>query len=127
MTQYRLIGSAARAFSISALEPSIPTSVRYLVETWADDLVPLLGKLEVPTIVLSPGFNEEFMASPMNEQQVRGRFHGGWEAAVRDGANLDHRVVDDARFLIWEDQPRVVGSTLNELTKKRGSMSKRSK
>lgn len=97
------------------LEPSLPTSIRYTVETWADDLVPLLSDLEVPTIVLSPGFDDAFMNGDSG-RQIRTRFHGGWEAAVEDGAPIEHRIVPEARFLIWVDRPDAVAEALAELT-----------
>ena len=100
------------------LEPSLPTAIRYTVETWADDLVPLLPNLEVPTIVLSPGFEESFM-SGTNGDLVRSRFHGGWDAAIEAGAGIDHRVVPGARFLMWKDRPDSVTEALAELATRR--------
>lgn len=96
------------------LEPALPTSIRYLVETWADDLVPLLPNLSVPAIVVSPGFDETFMATE-NGELIRSRFHGGWEAAIAGGATIEHRVVPDARFLLWVDRPDAVSAALADL------------
>lgn len=97
------------------LQPSLPTAIRYTVETWADDLVPDLKGLRPPTLVLSPGFDEEFMGTQTGAI-ARERFQAGWEAAVEAGAALEHRVVDGARLLLWEDRPDAVREALAELT-----------
>lgn len=102
------------------LEPSLPTSIRYTVETWADDLVPLARTLTVPAIVLSPGFDEAFMSGPHGEG-MRTRFYGGWQAAVEAGAPIDHRIVPGARFLMWMDRPEAVAGALAELVAKRAT------
>ena len=93
------------------LQPSLPTAIRYTVETWADDLVPDLTGLKVPTAVLSPGFDEQQMESPRGEM-IRQRFHVPWEEAVEAGSPLVHTVVAGARLLIWEDQPAAVRQAL---------------
>lgn len=98
------------------LEPSLPTSIRYTVETWASDLVPVMHALQAPAIVLSPEF--DFLEGNRSTQ-TRARFHSGWNAAVEEGAELDHRVVPGARFLIWEDAPEAVGEALRELADRR--------
>lgn len=100
------------------LEPPLPVLVRYLVESWAVDRVPVAASLTVPTIILSPGFDAAFMSSSQGEP-VRSRFHQGWDAAAEGGA-LDHRIVDGARFLIWEDAPEAVTDALSELSSRRG-------
>ena len=100
------------------LEPSLPTSIRYMVETWADDLVPVLSNLSVPTTVLSPGFDEEFMTG-MGGDLVRQRFHAGWDEAAEAGGAIEHRVLDGARFLIWHDRPDAVGNALANLAARR--------
>ena len=97
------------------LQPTIPTAVRYTVEVWATDLIPVVARLTVPTIVLSPGFDEDFLRSPRGEQ-FRSRFHAGWDSALAAGATLEHRIVPNARFLIWKDQPDVVINALSELS-----------
>jgi len=94
-----------------ALQPSLPTAIRYTVESWADDLVPDLEKLTVPTVVLVPGFDEAFMSS-VSGTVVRERFQAGWEAALDAGAPLDYSIVPDARLLLWEDQPESVSKAL---------------
>jgi len=99
------------------LEPSLPTSIRYTVETWADDLVPIVTEAEVPIIVLSPEF--DFLQGERLEG-TRTRFHAGWDTAIEQGASLEHRVVAGARFLIWEDAPGVVEDALRELSARRG-------
>ncbi len=96
------------------LQPSLPTAIRYTVETWADDLVPDLARLETPTLVLSPGFDDEFMAG-MAGTVVTERFHAGWRAAIEAGAPLEHTIVPNSRLLIWEDQPAAVHAALAQL------------
>ncbi len=96
------------------LEPSLPISIRYTVETWADDLVPRLSDLAPPVTILSPGFDEEFMAGT-NGELMRSRFYAGWEEGIEAGARIDHRIVPGARFLIWEDQPESVAAALTSL------------
>ncbi len=98
------------------LTPSLPTAIRYTVETWADDLVPDLVELKTPTIVLSPGFTEGYLDSPMGPT-IRTRFHEGWEAAIDAGAHLEHVVVPDAHLLLWEDDPAEVQAALARLAK----------
>lgn len=97
------------------LEPSLPTAIRYLVESWADDLVPVVTDLAVPMIVLSPDFG--FL--PDQQESVRTRFHAGWEAAIEAGAELDHRIVPGGRFLTWEDAPDAIPAALRELSEAR--------
>ena len=113
-----LLMSAAARFPLPAggpSEPSLPTAIRYLVESWADDLVPVVMDLAVPMIVLSPDFG--FL--PDQQESVRTRFHAGWEAASEAGAELDHRIVPGARFLTWEDAPGAIPAALRELSEAR--------
>lgn len=102
------------------LQPSVPTAVRYTVETWADDLVPDLAGLETPTLVLSPGFDEAYLATSTGGT-IRERFHGGWGAALEAGAGFEHIVVEGARLLLWEDRPEVVLGALEELVERRAA------
>ena len=103
------------------LEPTLPVSIRYTVETWADDLVPVLGEVSVPFTVLSPGFDESFLEG-QNGELVRTRMHGGWDAAIGAGARIEHSVVSGARFLIWHDRPEAVSEALEELVATRESI-----
>jgi len=96
------------------LQPSVPTAIRYTVETWADDLLPDLVKLRTPTIVLSPGFDPDLMATQLGTT-IRTRFHDGWDTAIEGGAALEHTVVPGARILLWEDRPADVLSALESL------------
>ncbi len=96
------------------LQPSVPTAIRYTVESWADDLVPDLAELRTPTVVLSPGLNDELLGLQLGTT-ITQRFHAGWDEAAKAGASLEHRVVSDARLLIWEDQPAAVMSALEGL------------
>lgn len=98
------------------LEPSLPVSIRYLVETWADDLVPVVAAIDAPVIVLSPAF--DFLEGASRERNER-RFLEGWKAAREQGAGLEHRVVPGARFLIWEDAPAALDQALQDLSRRR--------
>ena len=101
------------------LHPTLPTAIRYTVETWADDLVPDLGRLKTPTLVLSPGFDDEFLSTPTGTT-IRERFHGGWNTALEAGAPLEHTVIPGARLLLWEDEPTEVQYALERLAELRG-------
>lgn len=98
------------------LEPSLPTSIRYTVEVWAHDLVPVVAATEVPVVVLSPDF--AFLEGERLEQ-TRVRFHAGWDAAIEAGGGLEHRVVEGARFLVWEDAPDAFYGALRDLAARR--------
>lgn len=93
------------------LQPTLPTAIRYTVETWADDLVPDLTKLTTPTTVLTPGFDETFLTGMMGDT-IRTRFHEPWAEAIAAGAPLEHTIVPDARLLLWEDRPETVLAAL---------------
>lgn len=99
------------------LEPTLPTAVRYTLECWSDDLVPELKDLRTPTVVLSPGFDEAFLATPSGEV-IRQRFHAGWEVAVKAGAPIEHTIVAGARLLVWEDRPEEVHGALKSLARR---------
>jgi len=109
-------GVAERAWW-EVLEPTLPTSIRYTVEVWANDLAPVAAGVEVPMIVLSPDF--AFLEGDRRESTVN-RFHGGWERAIENGGTLEHRVVEGGRFLLWEDAPEAVYGALGELADGRG-------
>ena len=96
------------------IQPSVPTAVRYTVEAWADDLVPDLPFVTTPTVVLSPGFSEDFRGSA-SWSTVEQRFHAGWDQAIGEGATLQHTIVPDARLLLWEDRPEEVLAALKDL------------
>lgn len=100
------------------LQPSLPTAIRYTVETWADDLVPDLPALDVPLLVLSPGFDAELLGSPTGAM-LQQRFHAGWDQALAAGAAFEHRRVPDARLLLWEDRPQAVEDALWEVAAQR--------
>lgn len=95
------------------LEPTLPTSIRYTVEAWADDLVPVVAAVEVPVVVLSPDFA---WLEGGRRETTRARFQGGWEEAVEQGGGLEHRVIEGARFLIWEDAPEALDRALRDLS-----------
>lgn len=100
------------------LVPTLPTAIRYQVESWADNLIPVVTGTQVPMIVLSPGFDPDYLAGDRG-RNIRTRFHAGWEEAIEQGAGLDHRVVPGARFLIWEDAPDAVTEAAEELARGR--------
>lgn len=96
------------------LQPTLPTAIRWTVEPYAVDLVPALNDLKVPTTVLAPGLDEKLRGWE-RASFLDARFVEPWQDAVKAGAPIDLRVVEEARFLIWVDRPEAVTGALAEL------------
>jgi pimeloyl-ACP methyl ester carboxylesterase len=101
-----------------AAEPTLPTWVRYLCESWAQDITLDLGGLTVPTLLVQPEFDSDFYFDPANDY-MRGFVHGTWDGVEELSDQISVAAVKDSRVFIMDDQPeeldRVVEAFLVDL------------
>lgn len=79
--------------------------IRYLCEFWASDVTRSFDRLQVPVLALIPGFDEKFLADPVNSF-VKSAYMDSWETVIPKHAKLELVKVPNARLLVLEDEPK---------------------
>lgn len=90
-----------------AAEPPLPVWVRYLCELYAQDSTLRLDELEMPMLLLQPGFDEDFWFEP-GQDYMRGYTHGTWEGVEQLNERITVQTVPDARVFIMDDEPEAL-------------------
>ena len=73
--------------------------IRYLLETWSQDLVLDVAELEVPTLLLKPGFDADY-APPDGADFMTFATDRSWDGVEATSELVTVRVVEDARLFI---------------------------
>jgi pimeloyl-ACP methyl ester carboxylesterase len=95
----------ARLFA-QVSEGPLPVVIRYLLEFHAADLAAEFSDIEAPVLLLSPGFPETMLKDEATSW-LPYFFTDGWKGIERN-PRVERVVVDDARILLWLDQPERV-------------------
>jgi len=82
----------------------LPVKIRYLAEFMASDDSSELAALNVPLLVLRPGFNEKFLADPAHVFYKTG-FQDSWDAFSAN-SHIKLLTIPNARALVLDDQPQ---------------------
>jgi pimeloyl-ACP methyl ester carboxylesterase len=94
----------------------LPVLIQYQCEFLASDISREYARISVPTRVLVPSFTPELLANP-KQAYLKSNFIDAWESAKRANPLLVVRVVAGSRLFVMDDQPTVVASAIDELTK----------
>jgi pimeloyl-ACP methyl ester carboxylesterase len=95
----------------------LEVKIRYLCEYWASDITADLARLQVPTLVLVPGFDEKFLAEPAN-RSLKMTYQDPWDAVTAKQSAIEVVKVPDARLLILTEQPEVAGRLIHQFLQK---------
>jgi pimeloyl-ACP methyl ester carboxylesterase len=94
--------------------------IRYLCEFWASDVSEQFGKLSLPMLLLSPGFDEKYLADPANTF-AKLAYVTSWETLAPQNNKLEVAKIPNSRLLVFDDQPQAseeaVASFLKRLAK----------
>jgi len=85
----------------------LPVKIRYTCEFWLSNITPDFSKLNVPILVLAPGFDEKFLADPANNF-VKTAFVNGWDTALIKQPRVDVVRVPGARLLLLKERSAIV-------------------
>lgn len=83
----------------------LPVKIRYLAEFMASDHSAEFSSLNVPMLVLRPGFNDKLLADPAYGW-LKTSFQDSWNAFSKN-PRIEVMTVPNARALILEDQPKL--------------------
>lgn len=89
----------------------LQVKIRYLCEFWASDVTVRFDKLRVPIMALVPGFDEKFLAAPVNSF-AKIAFLDSWETLVPKHPKLELVKIPDARMLVLDDQPKLADDAI---------------
>jgi len=90
-----------------AASAPLPVLVRYTLESWAQDATVGLDRLEVPTLVVIPGFGEDHW-QPAGRPYMKAFCQDGWGAAEGASPHLRVVTIPDTRVFIMDDQPEAL-------------------
>ena len=91
--------------------------IRYLCEFWASDVTRGFDKLQVPVLALVPGFDEKFLADPLNGF-AKPAFLDSWETLVPKHPQLELVKISNARMLVLDDQPKAADEAIAAFVRK---------
>jgi pimeloyl-ACP methyl ester carboxylesterase len=94
-----------------AAEPPIHVWVRYLCEFFAQDVSLLLDSLSVPTLLLKPDLEGNYVEPGNN--YMWSYCHTSWAASVSENQQIEEETIPDSRVFIWFDQPNRFDSSVN--------------
>lgn len=88
-----------------AASPSLPVWIRYLLEFYALDVTLDLAKLEVPVLVVQPGFDDPAFLVEPGRNYMRNLTHDSWRDVVRAPGRIEFVTIPGARLFVMYDQP----------------------
>ena len=102
----------AQHFWELALTGPIPTAVRYFCETWAVDVTRELSELSVPTLVVIPGFDDEFLAEEGMGQMAKSFYQDSWEPVRAMAGPIQFTTLEGVRLVPWEDDGEALSARI---------------
>jgi pimeloyl-ACP methyl ester carboxylesterase len=88
----------------------LPVKIRYLSEFMASDDTSELANLNVPLLVLRPGFNEKLLADPASSW-YKTSFQESWDAFSKN-PRIQLMTIPNACALILDDQPKMTDDAI---------------
>ena len=95
-----------------AAEPRLHVWVRYLCEFYAQDVTLQLDNLKVPTLLLRPGLEGNFVDNGMDYMTAYCRT--SWEASLKTSKTITEKTIPNSRAFIWFDQPEEFDRVVSE-------------
>lgn len=95
---------------IEASRPALPIHVRYLCETWAQDVTAELNKLHVPTLVVQPHFDQAFVEMPRTSNYLETMLHDSWDGVAQSNDLIRFEQIAGSRVFVMDDQPARLSS-----------------
>ena len=87
-----------------AADAPLPVWVRYLCESWACDVTSLFERIEVPTLVLIPGFDDGFVYGA-SRSYMHDFCQNSWDGAPEANELITVQMIEDTRVFMMDDQP----------------------
>ena len=102
---------ALQLWRMAASAP-LPVMVRYLCEHSAQNIRPELEFLQVPTLVLKPGFDAQHYF-PEGRNFMQSYTHKSWEGADEENPNIRLQTIENSRAFIMDDQPEALNAAVD--------------
>jgi pimeloyl-ACP methyl ester carboxylesterase len=90
---------------MEAARPTLPVWIRYLCESWAQDSTARLAELQVPVLILKPGFDDLYLQGPQMGDYMQAFTHRAWDGVEAISERIQVETIADARVFIMDDQP----------------------
>lgn len=97
-----------------AQAPSLPVWIRYLLEFYALDLSDDLHSLKVPTLVVTPGFDDPGFYVEPGFNYMRNLVIDSWKGAGDRSPLLKFVTIPQSRLFVMFDQPDALDGVLGE-------------
>ena len=97
-----------------AASPTLPVWIRYLLEFYAMDPGPELANLEVPTVVLQPGFDDPAFYVDEGRNYMKNLCVDSWKGVAESGAPIRFVPVPGSRLFVQFDQPEALERAIAE-------------
>ena len=95
----------AQQLWMEAARPTLPVWIRYISEAWAQDSTSRLDDLQVPVLILKPGFDELYGQGPQIGDYMHAFLHRGWDGVEERSDRIEVATIEDSRVFIMDDQP----------------------
>lgn len=89
----------------------LPVKIRYLCEFWLSNITEDFQKLKVPTLVLVPGFDEKFLADPVNNL-FKTWFVTAWDSSVIKQPNAELVRIPGGRLLLLRKKSEIANNAI---------------
>lgn len=99
-----------------AANAPMPVWIRYLCESWAQDITLELDQIKVPTLVIKPGFDKDHWAPP-GQNYLKTACVDNWDGDFAANESITLKRIDDARVFIMDDQPEELDKLLTDFLK----------
>ncbi len=95
-----------------AASAPLPVWVRYLCESWSQDVTLEFNNLRVPVLVLKPGFDDDFYFQE-TRNYMKSFCHDSWEGAAEMNSLIEVRTIENSRVFIMDDQPDLLNKAVD--------------
>lgn len=95
-----------------AQAPMLPVWIRYLLEFYSIDPSAELPKLEVPTLVVQPGFDDPAFYVEEGKNYMRNLCLDSWRDAAKLNGRLQFVTIPRSRLFVMYDQPEMLDRVL---------------
>ncbi len=96
-------------------EASLTIQIRYMLEFYTMDITKELDNLEVPTLIIQPGFNDEdFYVDPERPNYMKNLCIDSWKGV--DSKNITFEKINGSRLFIMYDKPTELKRIITSFT-----------
>jgi len=97
---------------LDASSATLPVHVRYLCETWAQDITTELHELRVPTLVIQPQLDEAYVSMPKTGEYLDMMLYQAWEGVAEKNDRIQFERIENARVSIMDDRPKLLSDAV---------------